>query len=88
MTETSQTIAVKLTPGARRNEVIGWEDDLFGHKTLKVCVTAIPERGKANTALIELLSDYWNVPKSSIEIARGHTSRLKLVKIMQRPVAK
>ena len=76
-----QTITVKLTPGAKQNKVIGWEEDLFGDRTLKVQVTAIPEKGKANKALIALLSKHWKVSKSSITIIRGETSRIKILEI-------
>ena len=76
-----QTITVKLTPGAKQNKVIGWEEDLFGDRTLKVQVTAIPEKGKANKALIALLSKHWKIPKSSIKIIRGETSRTKILKV-------
>ncbi len=77
-----QTITVKLTPGAKQNKVIGWEEDLFGDRTLKVQVTAIPEKGKANKALIALLSKHWKVPKSSITIIRGETNRIKILEII------
>ena len=77
-----QTITVKLTPGAKQNKVIGWEEDLFGNRTLKVQVTTIPKKGKANKALIALLSKHWKVPKSSITIIRGETSRIKILEII------
>ncbi len=44
-------LPVRAQPGARRNEVRGEQDGL-----LKVCVTQSPEKGKANKALVELLS--------------------------------
>lgn len=74
-----KTITVKLTPGARKNEVLGWEEDLFGEHTLKISVTAIPEKGKANKAMIALLSKHWHVPKSAFTIIRGETSRIKIL---------
>ncbi|WP_457678072.1 DUF167 domain-containing protein [Thermovibrio sp.] len=46
---------------------------------LKVKVTAPPEKGKANEALIELLSKRLKVPKRSISIVSGQTSRVKRV---------
>jgi len=76
-----QTITVKLTPGARQNKVMGWDEDLLGECTLKICVTAIPEKGKANKAMIALLSKYWKIPKSEITIVRGATSRVKLLEV-------
>lgn len=83
---TKQTITVKLTPGARQNAVIGWEEDLFGERTLKIQVTAIPEKGKANKAMIALLSKNWKISKSSITVVRGATSRVKILEIEGEPL--
>ncbi len=74
-------ITVKLTPGAKKNEVGGWETDAAGARFLRVFVTAAPEKGKANAALIKLLSKHWGVPKSAIEIVRGETSRVKVIEV-------
>lgn len=76
-----QKITVRLTPNAKKNEIIGWEEDLLGEKTLKVQVTAIPEKGKGNAALIKLLSKKWKIPKSAITIIRGETNRTKILEI-------
>lgn len=77
----TQKITVKLTPGAKKNEIGDWEEDLFGDKTLKVYVTTIPENGKANKSMIDLLSKTWKIPKTSISIIRGATSRVKILEI-------
>ena len=47
----------------------------------KVWVTAVPADNQANEAMIEILSDYFNVPPSSIKIKSGHKSSHKLVEI-------
>jgi uncharacterized protein len=70
-------VAVRLTPRARRNRVEGLADEAGGGVALKVAVTAVPEGGKANAALIELLAKEWRVPKSSISVVRGVTDRHK-----------
>lgn len=67
---------VKLTPSARKNAVLGWEDDV-----LKCSVTTAPEKGKANKALIELLAKTLHIPKTSISVAAGDTNRLKTLEI-------
>ena len=72
---------VRLTPNAGRNEVAGVGEDADGKPYLKVRVTAIPEKGKANKALIALLSKALRVPKGAISIASGETSRVKTVEI-------
>ena len=72
---------MKLTPGARKNEVTGWEIDAAGARVLRVSVTAAPEKGKANAALIKLLAKHWGIPKSAIEIVRGETTRVKVIEV-------
>lgn len=49
--------------------------------TLRVSVTAPPEDGKANQALIALLADRLDVARSSLQIVRGHGSRDKLIAV-------
>ncbi len=65
-------LPVRAHPGARRNEIRGVQDG-----QLKVCVTQSPERGKANKALIELLSKSLKLKKSQIELIAGETSHQK-----------
>ena len=74
-------ITVKLTPKASKNAVQGWVEGADGQKWLKCSVTAVPDKGKANAALIDLLADYYGVPKTSISIVRGATDRLKIIEI-------
>jgi uncharacterized protein YggU (UPF0235/DUF167 family) len=47
-----------------------------------VKVTAVPEKGKANTKVIELISEYFKVPKSKINILSGITYKEKLIEIL------
>lgn len=79
-------ITVKLTPSARKDEILGWEEDLLGERNLKVSVTAVPEKGKANKALIALLSKRWKIPKSAFHIVREETSRIKILEIAKKKV--
>jgi uncharacterized protein len=65
-------LPVRAQPGARRNEIRGEQDGM-----LKVCVTQSPEKGKANKALIELLSKKLGLKKSQIELISGETSHQK-----------
>ncbi len=81
MNKTSDMITVKLFPGAKKNDVAGWVTDSAGGRVLKIQVTAVPEKGKANAAMIELLSKHWGVPKSAITILRGETSRTKVLEV-------
>lgn len=68
-------IAVRVQPRSSRNE-IAWTQD-----GLKVCLTAAPVDGAANEALIRLLADRLALPRRAIHVARGVTSRQKLVEI-------
>jgi uncharacterized protein (TIGR00251 family) len=71
------TVNVRLTPGARREGVAGVADAGEGKKALKISVRAPPEDGKANQALLGLLSKEWGVPKSSLTLLSGETNRQK-----------
>lgn len=75
-----KTLLVKLTPKAAQDRIGEWAETEKGEKILKVYVTAVPEKGKANDALIALLSKAWKIPKSSIEIIKGGTDRLKTLR--------
>ena len=63
---------VRVQPKARANAIRGWLGE-----ALRVSVTAAPEDGKANRAVIELLADTLAVPRSSITLVRGAASRDK-----------
>ena len=68
---------MKLTPKAKRAGIAGVEQDADGRAHLKVSVTAPPEGGKANAALIALLAKTWRVPKSSLRVVKGEAARVK-----------
>jgi uncharacterized protein (TIGR00251 family) len=74
-------ITVKLTPSAKKNEIKGWETNDAGERYLRASVTAAPEKGNANKALIKLLAKNYDVSKSTITLLRGDTSRIKTLEI-------
>ena len=74
-------LAVKLTPGAASDRIDGWDVDAEGRPVLKVRVRARPVEGEANAALILLLSKSLGVSRSSVSLARGGQSRLKMIEI-------
>lgn len=74
-------IAVRLTPKASANAIRGIAQDSDGSSFLKVAVTAPPEDGKANAAMLKLLAKTWKLPKTSLTVASGATSRRKVVHI-------
>jgi len=70
-------IAVRVQPGAARNEVAGWEAD----GTLRVRLTAPPVEGRANRALVEFLAEALGLRRAAISLIRGASSRHKLVEV-------
>ncbi|MDA8232919.1 MAG: DUF167 family protein [Magnetospirillum sp.] len=74
-------VAVRLTPKASRDRIDGIAPEAGGGAVLKVSVTAVPEDGKANAALIKLLAKAWRLPRTSIDIVQGATDRRKVLLI-------
>ena len=70
------TFAVRVQPRARKNAITGEVGE-----ALKLALTAPPVEGKANDACIEFLSRLLNVPRSSVTIVAGQTSRNKIVRV-------
>ncbi|QDT31263.1 DUF167 domain-containing protein [Thalassoglobus polymorphus] len=69
-------LPIQALPGSRRNGIIGEHD---GH--LKVAVTQVPEKGKANKAIIKLLSKELQLSKSQLMIVSGETNSRKKLRI-------
>ena len=55
--------------------------------TIKASVTAAPEDGKANAALIALLAEEWHLPKSVFAVVRGAAARDKVLSVAGAPDA-
>lgn len=68
-------VTIKVTPRARREGI----EPPGADAALRVKVTAAPEDGKANAAVLALLARHWRLPKSALEIAAGGGGRLKRV---------
>lgn len=65
-------LSVRAQPGARRNAVVGEQAG-----ALKVAVTAPPDKGRANEAIIEVLAEAFGLKRSQVELISGATSRQK-----------
>lgn len=74
-------LIVHLTPKASANRIDGWGLSAENKKFLRVRVTAVPENGKANAALVKLLSKTFHLSKSQVVLIRGGTSRIKHFKM-------
>ncbi|HEY41606.1 MAG TPA: YggU family protein [Dehalococcoidia bacterium] len=69
-------ISVRVQPNAKRTELVGFDDGVLHLK-----IAAPPVKGKANAALLAFLSDILGVSKSRLSIAKGATSRSKVIVI-------
>ncbi len=66
-------LSVRVIPNAKHDEIAGWE-----HGFLKVRITSVPEKGKANRRLIQFFSKSFKIPKSKISVVKGKTHRNKI----------
>jgi uncharacterized protein len=74
--ESGISFVVKVQPRAKRDAVVGELGD-----ALKVALTAPPVEGRANEACIRFLAELLKVPRSSITIASGQSTRNKIIRI-------
>jgi uncharacterized protein (TIGR00251 family) len=70
------TFAVRVHPRAKKNAITGEMGD-----ALKVSLTTPPVEGRANEACIEFFAKFLNVPRSSVTIAAGESSRNKVLRV-------
>ena len=77
MTTARARLSVRVQPGARRVALVGRLES----GEWKLAVTAPPEDGRANDAVVELLAELLGVKRRQVSVARGHSSRGKQVEI-------
>jgi len=71
------TFQVKVQPRAKKNAIVGEVGE-----ALKLALTAAPIEGRANQACIAFLAELLNVPRSSVTIAAGQSSRNKVIRVV------
>jgi uncharacterized protein (TIGR00251 family) len=76
---------LRVTPKAGADEIDGIEERDDGTAVLRVRVRAIPDKGKANSAAIAVVSKALRVPKTKISLAAGDTARLKTLRLSGDP---
>lgn len=74
-------VELRVTPNGGGNRIDGLARDASGRQFLKVRVSAAPEKGKANAAVIKLLAREWGLPKSACAIVSGELDRNKVLSI-------
>jgi len=80
-TETGLLLYLRVTPNAGRDAIESAETRADGATMLRVRVAAVPDKGKANAAVIALLAKALGVSKSSLSLVGGDTSRLKVLAV-------
>jgi uncharacterized protein (TIGR00251 family) len=76
-TPSAATFVVKVHPRAKKNAITGEVGD-----ALKLSLTAPPIEGRANEACVEFLAKLLTLPRSSVTIASGHSSRRKVIRVV------
>jgi len=71
------TFAIKVHPRAKKNAISGELGD-----ALKLSLTAPPIEGRANEACVEFLANLLKLPRFSVTIASGHSSRRKVIRVV------
>lgn len=77
----SATLAIRVQPGAKSNEVVGWIADGQAAPSLKIRLRAAAVEGQANAALREFLAEILGMRGRQITLLQGEKSRQKLVRI-------
>ena len=75
-TGTMGRLNVKVVPSSSRDQIVGWLGD-----ALKIKVMAPPEKGRANEAIVELLSMKLGISTDGIKVVSGHSSPSKVIAI-------
>ena len=70
-------LSLKVTARASKNEIAGWADD-----KLRVRIAAVPEKGRANAALVDYLADLLGIARRQVRVVSGKTSAHKVIEIM------
>ncbi len=78
-------LAVRVTPKSSRDEVAGLHTAANGSVSLAVRVTAVPDKGRANRAVIETLARAFRMPKSAFTLVSGETDRNKTLLVTGNP---
>lgn len=76
-----KTLNIRVIPKASHNKIT-IETSSDGTEQWKIYITTVPEGGKANKAVINLLSKELGIPKSSFQIIRGIKSKDKVIQIL------
>ena len=80
-TDTGLLLHLRVTPNAGRDAIDGAEMRDDATCVLRIRVAAVPDKGRANAAVIALLAKALGLPKSALSLVSGDTSRFKTLSI-------
>ena len=86
LSEDGVRLTLRVTPKAGFDRIEGIERRDDSTEVLRVRVRAVPDKGKANAAVVALLASALGVPKTAIELVAGDTARIKTLEISGDPV--
>ena len=75
------SLFIRVTPNAGRDAIEGVETRDDNTAVLRIRVRAVPDKGKANAAVVALIAKALGVPKSSVSVTSGETARLKTLAV-------
>lgn len=78
-------VALRVTPKASRERIDGVAIETDGRAVLALRVSAPPDGGRANDAVLRLLARRWRLPRSSMRLVAGHTARRKQLLVAGEP---
>jgi uncharacterized protein len=78
-------VAIRLSPRAKADRLLAVAPIAEGGQAIKVSVSAPPQGGRANEALLRLLAHTWHLPRRNLSIVAGATSRNKIVNVAGDP---
>jgi uncharacterized protein (TIGR00251 family) len=78
-------VALRVTPNAARDTIEGIETRPGAGPQLRIRVRAVPDKGKANRAVIALLAEAWDLPPGTLTIVTGETARDKVMHVAGPP---
>ncbi len=79
------TVRLRVTPRGGANRIEGRGEDANGEPHLRLRVSTVAEKGKANDAVLKLLAKTWGLPRSSFSLVSGDTGRIKIVAVKGDP---
>ncbi len=80
-------LSLRVTPNASADRIEGVESRDDGSVVLRVRVRAVPDRGKANAAVVALIARSLGVPRGAVTLVAGETARLKTLRVAGDPAA-